>query len=80
MNITINGGAKTVPGELSVRDLLEHQQVSMPDMVSVELNGEILERAAFETTKLKEGDRVEFLYFMGGGAGRPDARPAPAGG
>jgi sulfur carrier protein len=40
----------------------------MPDMVSVELNGEILERSLFESTLLKEGDRVEFLYFMGGGS------------
>jgi sulfur carrier protein len=38
-------------------------------MVSVELNGEILERTLFGTTLLKDGDRVEFLYFMGGGSG-----------
>jgi sulfur carrier protein len=39
----------------------------MPDMVSVELNGKILKRSDFETTALNEGDKVEFLYFMGGG-------------
>ncbi len=54
----------------SVADLLVAQKVSMPDMVSVELNGTILDRKTFGETILKEGDRVEFLYFMGGGAGR----------
>jgi len=33
----------------------------------VELNGEILERESFATTPVKDGDEVEFLYFMGGG-------------
>ena len=35
--------------------------------VTVELNGEILERESFATTQVKDGDEVEFLYFMGGG-------------
>ena len=40
----------------------------MPEMVSVEINGQILRRPEFDTTALKEGDKVEFLYFMGGGS------------
>ena len=40
----------------------------MPDMVSVELNGQILKRTKFEETVLKNDDKVEFLYFMGGGS------------
>jgi thiamine biosynthesis protein ThiS len=38
-------------------------------MVSVELNETVLQRAEFKTTPLHEGDRVELLYFMGGGRG-----------
>jgi len=34
----------------------------------VELNGDILEREQFEATCVKDGDAVEFLYFMGGGS------------
>ena len=41
----------------------------MPNMVSVELNGQILKRTEFEKTILKDDDKVEFLYFMGGGRG-----------
>jgi sulfur carrier protein len=36
-------------------------------MVSVELNGQILERSKFEDTVLKDGDKVEFLFFAAGG-------------
>ena len=39
----------------------------MPEMVSVEYNGDILDRDKFEKTQIKEGDEIEFLYFMGGG-------------
>ena len=43
------------------------QNVKMPQMVSVELNGQILKRSEFDRTVLKDDDKVEFLYFMGGG-------------
>ncbi len=67
MKITTNGTEAEVEDGITVTKLLAVREVKMPDMVSVELNGEILERAAFETTVVKEGDQVEFLYFMGGG-------------
>ena len=67
MKLTVNGNEIEVPAELSVTALLARQRVKAPGMVTVELNGEILDGKAFETTLLKEGDRLEFLYFMGGG-------------
>lgn len=36
--------------------------------VAVEYNDAILEKAAYETTKLQDGDVVEVVCFMGGGA------------
>ena len=54
---------------LNVSELLVEQEVKMPEMVSVEINGQILRRPEFDTTVLNEGDKVEFLYFMGGGSG-----------
>jgi sulfur carrier protein len=41
--------------------------VPQAEYVTVELNGEILLRGDFDTTQVREGDGVEFLYFMGGG-------------
>ena len=68
MNLQINGEKETVDQtELTVSKLLSIKDVKMPDMVSVELNGDILDREQFDSTFLKENDEVEFLYFMGGG-------------
>lgn len=69
MNLIVNGKATECSDGLSVTEFLREQQVKMPDMVSVELNGEILRRDKFEQTILKDTDKVEFLYFMGGGGG-----------
>ncbi len=67
MTVQINGEATQLGSELTVTELLADQKVKMPDMVSVELNGEILDRSVFDSTRIKAGDRIEFLYFMGGG-------------
>jgi sulfur carrier protein len=40
-----------------------------PEYVSVSVNDDFIKREHFDTTTLKEGDVVEFLYFMGGGNG-----------
>jgi sulfur carrier protein len=69
MELIINGKTIQCGEGLSVTALLGEQEVKMPDMVSVELNGEILRREKFDQTTLKQGDKVEFLYFMGGGGG-----------
>jgi sulfur carrier protein len=68
MKLTVNGNETEVPDNIGLLDLLKHQEVKMPEMVTVEINGDILDRAAFETTTLSENDKVEFLYFMGGGS------------
>ena len=69
MKIVVNGEQVNYGESLTVNELLTEQKVKMPDMVSVELNGQILRRTGFENTILKEDDKVEFLYFMGGGSG-----------
>ncbi len=67
MELTINGTATEINEELSITQLLVQQNVKRPEMVSVELNGEIIKRETFPSIILKAGDKVEFLYFMGGG-------------
>ena len=67
MKLAVNGKESTVNDGLTVSELLRVEEVKMPEMVSVELNGEILKRTQFETKSLNDGDKIEFLYFMGGG-------------
>lgn len=69
MKLIVNGEESDFADSLTVSELLVEQKVKMPDMVSVELNGQILRRTKFEETILKDDDKVEFLYFMGGGCG-----------
>jgi sulfur carrier protein len=70
MQLTINGKEETVSDVENITDLLKIRGIETPEMVSVELNNEILNRADFESTQLKENDQIEFLFFMGGGQTR----------
>jgi len=69
MNLTVNGKPASISEEnpISVLALLEALQVAQREYVTVELNGDILDRGDFEGATVKDGDIVEFLYFMGGG-------------
>jgi len=66
VKIQINGKREDVEAK-TVLDLLQAKEIE-PQMVSVELNSVMVDRAAYSTTPLKEGDLLEFLFFMGGGA------------
>lgn len=69
MQLVVNGNAENYPStSLSLAELLKLAQVESPEMVSVQLNGDFVDRANYEETSLKDRDEVDFLYFMGGGA------------
>ena len=65
--IYVNGDAQEVSLPLSVNELINNSNVQQPEMVSVQVNEEFAEREDWDTIQLKEGDKVDFLYFMGGG-------------
>lgn len=67
MNITVAGVNKEYEDGLNVRKLIELENVETPEYVTVTINEDFVESGAFDTTMLKDGDSVEFLYFMGGG-------------
>ncbi len=67
MKLTLNGKESDFADGLTVSELLVEQQVKTPEMVSIELNGQILKRSMFEDTILKDGDKIEFLFFAAGG-------------
>jgi len=67
MLIKVNGKDLLLEKEVTVKQLLEMQKVEMQDYVTVQINDELVDRADFEVLTVKEGDTVEFLYFMGGG-------------
>ena len=67
MIITVAGNKKEVKDGLTVAELIVQENVETPLYVTVSLNDEFVENGTFESTTLKDGDTVEFLYFMGGG-------------
>ena len=67
-NIYVNGDAQEVSLPLNVSELIKQNNVLQPEMVSVQVNEEFAEREDWEGIQLKEGDKVDFLYFMGGGS------------
>ena len=66
--IYVNGDAQNVNLPLNVSELIKQMLVENPEMVSVQVNEEFAEREDWERIQLEEGDKVDFLYFMGGGA------------
>ena len=65
MQVKINGKAEEILGG-TVLDLLQTKKIE-PQMVAVEVNDTVLDRNHLATTNLSDGDRVEFLFYMGGG-------------
>lgn len=65
MQVKINGKTEDIQGG-TVLDLLKAKNIE-PQMVAIEVNDSMLDRIHLATTTLKEGDQIEFLFYMGGG-------------
>jgi sulfur carrier protein len=65
MVITVNGKPEDIQASVLL-DLLNVKRIE-PQMVAVELNDVMIAQDQLVGTPLKEGDRVEFLFYMGGG-------------
>ena len=68
MKLTVNGEALEIEKSINLKELLVVAKADQPEYVTVQLNGEFVDHSGFETTFVKDGDQIEFLYFMGGGA------------
>mgnify|MGYP003379721491 CR=1 FL=1 len=64
--ITINGTPLIQAEDSTLLELLQKQNYRT-ERVAVELNGEIIPKAAFGQTVLKDGDQLEVVSFVGGG-------------
>lgn len=65
--ITLNGESQEVNLPLSLTELIKQNNVEQPDMVSVQVNDDFVDRTEWDGIQIKDGDNVDFLYFMGGG-------------
>ena len=76
INVTINGETRQFPDALTVAGLLDELNLDARK-VALERNLEIVPRSLYGETGLDEGDSVEIVHFIGGGA-EPAAPPAGA--
>ena len=68
MKLAVNGETLELEQPVNLNELLVVVKADQPEYVTVQLNGEFVDHSGFEDTFVKDGDTVEFLYFMGGGA------------
>lgn len=67
MKLTVRGEVKEFKDGLTPLELIELEKVETPEYVTVSLNDELIGYREFQKRELKDGDELEFLYFMGGG-------------
>ncbi len=68
IHITLNGKPSEIKAGSTVTDLLTKWKVR-PELVTVEINETILQKLDYDATVIHANDRVEFVFYMGGGAG-----------
>ncbi len=67
MNIRLNGQTKILEGPILVSELLAKLELA-PEKVVVERNLEIVPKDMISKTQIGEGDEIEIVHFVGGGA------------
>jgi len=71
LRVQINGEAREVADKLKLSELVNELSLA-PERVAIELNQKVMRRNLWSMTILKDGDRIEIVHFVGGGA---EARP-----
>ena len=66
MTIKLNGDPHDLPGPLSVSALLVQLDIDAR-RVAVELNLNVVKKAAYDSSLVADGDEVEIVNFVGGG-------------
>jgi len=66
MKIVVNGKEQEAQEGITIKELLEKLELN-PSQVAVELNKEIVKRAKYSETCLRDGDKLEIVRLVGGG-------------
>lgn len=66
IQIYLNGKKESIEENFTILELLNTKKIR-PEIVVVELNGEIVERNKYAQISLQNGDKIETVFYMGGG-------------
>ncbi len=68
MRVQVNGEVRELPEKITLGELVRELSLA-PERLAIELNREVVRRAAWPETEMHEGDTVEIVHFVGGGSG-----------
>ena len=66
VKINLNGKKRLISSKMSLKSLLNNNKIPI-NKVAIEINKEIINKKKISKIKLKNGDRVEIVHFIGGG-------------
>lgn len=66
VRVVVNGEEREIASERSLRELIAELGLDL-ELVAVELNRDLVPRRDLAGTRLRDGDRVEIVEFVGGG-------------
>jgi thiamine biosynthesis protein ThiS len=66
MRVTVNGDVRELRDGVTVEEFVRELGFAAR-RIAVEVNLDVLPRAAYGTRRLREGDVVEIVQFIGGG-------------
>jgi sulfur carrier protein len=79
MKVLVNGAAQDLADGATVADAVAAHAHMAPERVGVAVNGEVVRRQDWDQTRLADGDRVEVVAAIQGGAGQPGVGPRARG-
>jgi sulfur carrier protein len=65
--ITVNGKPREIEREMALPSFLDTLGVN-PKLVAVAINGEVIPKSAYAGARVREGDTLEVVRMVGGGA------------
>jgi sulfur carrier protein len=66
LRIQVNGDSRDVNEGMSIPALIASLQLKA-DQIAIELNQRVLRRTEWQSTILREDDKLEIVHFVGGG-------------
>lgn len=65
--LLVNGKRREVETPVALLGYLESHKIE-PRLIAIEYNGEIVKRDRWETITLQDGDKLEIVHMVSGGA------------
>ncbi|MCH2296095.1 MAG: sulfur carrier protein ThiS [SAR324 cluster bacterium] len=66
MQLTINGEKRVIKESKNLADLIKELDIKAPNF-AMALNQQVVPRSKYDSTSIKENDKVEIVHAVGGG-------------